>query len=324
MPFMSQDLANLQKKQQQDAAASGANHNANTAWNNGNYDAIDLDEGRSWITGRDSSEQYDYGGKNAQQFAGLAHAAQGQKAPTVNYANPDADRQRQLQALGMSQAAAMGYGGPSVAQQQLAAGAHQGMQAQNALANSAEGGARAFAGAHAAALRNQAMLGQNTAQQGAMLGAQEQAQARQAYLAQAAAMQGQDASQAQFGSALAQNQSNLNDQYATGLYGLGQGAANAQLQGGIGYEQQYANNVMGGRQAVIDEWRRQHGIDVQSASRANQTANGILGAGSSTLGTVASQMGSSGGGGGGSSSGGGGGGGGAPPLDTYNDIYGKG
>lgn len=108
-----------------------------------------------------------------------ASRAQGQLGQGLGAAND---------ALGMARAAALGQGGPTLAQQQLAAGRQQGLVDQMGLAAQAQGSSlasqqRAVAGMGAA---NQMGLARDTA----ALQMQEQAAAQQAYAQQAQALAG--------------------------------------------------------------------------------------------------------------------------------------
>ena len=131
-----------------------------------------------------------------------AGRAQGQLGQGLGAAND---------ALGMARAAALGQGGPTLAQQQLAAGRQQGLVDQMGLAAQAQGSSlasqqRAVAGMGAA---NQMGLARDSA----ALQMQEQAAAQQAYAQQA------------------QNLAGLGLQAHMGAQGLLQGAYGTQYQG---------------------------------------------------------------------------------------------
>jgi hypothetical protein len=164
---------------------------------------------------------FNYRGTGEGEFSGRAGAAQTRAAPGYE----------QQRALGELRA----YDPRAAAQAQLKLGQEANMRQSLAMARSGPGGAAGQTAALNAAMANQATAGNQ-------INAQAAAAAEQAKLQQLG-MQGSLAGQIA-GTELQSR--GLNDQYALGLYGLGQKASLADLQGRMGYEQLMSQNQMAG------------------------------------------------------------------------------
>lgn len=206
-------------------------------------------------------------------YAALGTAAQSNAAPQIGSANVNADSAMQMNGLGLLGQTANGQG-PAIAaaRNQLATNTAQGIQSNNAIANSATGGGRGLAAAQGTAgLQNAQATGGLTNQQNAVA-ANMQAQAQQQYATAAGGIQSANAQGAAQNANLQQQQGQLNNQGQLGFLGLG----NAAMTGQLGAQSsQYATTLAG-----------QQGATAAAQAANNAKNSGILG-GLVGLGTIA-------------------------------------
>jgi hypothetical protein len=226
-------------------AASAGSYRPGIAWGS---------EGQQWkgqYQGGYDPNKWQYGGREgaadaqADYYRQQAENAQGREAAQADYAMTNEDRARALamrgqqeQALDLQRQAALGQA-PSVAQQQMQAGLDQAMRSQESMRASARG-ASGLALADYNAAANVAAQQQQVGVQSSILRAQEMAQARDAYQAGATGIRGMDYSAAGQAAGMAQYQSDnqmkqreMNDRYALGMYGAGEGVRTLQMQGNM-------------------------------------------------------------------------------------------
>jgi hypothetical protein len=262
------------------AYAPGANFGANanaTAYNNeasalgAQQQAANRAQGQAAQQALQNQAGLSYATMNA-----LANQYGQTKTPTVNMANANAALGQQNQALGLYQQAAMGNG-PSAAQAQLASGLGQSIAAQQSAAASTRGGFGLANAQHDAAMQAGQLQAQ-AANQAAQLRAQEQQAGMAGYAGLGTQIQGQQASNAQFGANLAQQQIQMNaqNQFAA------QNAANNQLlQGsqaginaGLQYSQLGQNTGLQYNQLGEQALGQQLSADVANQQSQNQAMQG--------------------------------------------------
>lgn len=223
----------------------------------------------------------EYRGVAGYQYQGDQAALQ--RGPRVDTTNSDQARRLQgysrdssNDALEMMRSAALGNQ-PSVAQQQLQMGRDQAIQNGMAMANSVRGGGANLAAAQMGAQRQAGeMMGQVNQQQ-AQLRAQEMTAARGQYMQAAAQqraqdlqLQGLDADSAFRQAQLELQGQTAGQQYALGLYGLGQHAADSATAAAIkGQEDRMAGSLGAGQINA--------GISSGNAAAAAQGGSQVLG-----------------------------------------------
>jgi hypothetical protein len=239
------------------------------------------------------------------RLQGIAGDYRNQAAPTIDYANANADRNagvadwqanyqqaqgargNQSDSLGLLAGAARGNA-PSAAQIQQQQGIDAAVRSQQALAASARGPG-ALAAAQGQAAGNTAMLQQQGIAQNSALRAQEMAQARGQYSEASNAMRGQDLSQMQMMRAAQLQQQGLDAQQAAAQASVEMQQRELGLQGSLGYEGLAANvgqnavaNYNNYRGFLQGQWGAQAALNQSSNQMANSNyqaaAGGIGGA----------------------------------------------
>jgi hypothetical protein len=256
---------------------------------NGRY--FKSDDYKEPTSGFDAN-RYEYGGKagmadqQAAYYRQQAEAAQLREGVQANYAMTNEDRARALamrgqqeQALDLQRQAALGLM-PSVAQQQMQAGLDQAMRSQESMRASARG-ASGLALADYNAAANVAAQQQQVGVQSSILRAQEMAQARDAYQAGATGIRGMDYSAAGQAAGMAQYQADnqmkqreMNDRYALGMYGAGEGVRASQMQGNLQQQSAMLN-------AYLENQRLYQAREAGQAATAGQSVamglGGVMG-----------------------------------------------